>query len=277
MTSLGVIDGADHWSLRGGSGLKQDFSLAAAASSAKKLGTTASKQLEDATDKAKEVASSALPDSVGNVASSVISAATGESQSTKDASDLSAPLASLSHPQERAADRAIQTKENEASGLSWSFLTSKREKQPATSESSRNAKGKDIFSSISGVASWIAKKIPISSSTDKHLRSSIDSTFPLEDVFQAPALATEQGGITAAAGAPSPSLSAASPSIRNVIVSSQSAKDRKDRSALDTARLLFGASGSSAQASGKAAKDAARFSHERFYVALCKKLYDEGL
>lgn len=125
------------------------------------------------------------------------------------------------------------------------------------SSSSPHAKGDSntVLASVTSMASWVISRIPLPTSSTKLLRSSINPAFPVDDILQ-PASA-------GSSSRPAPSSTKSSTS---------------SLSTLNTARLLFGSGGSSKSASpsftsGKGQK----FDRERFYVALCKKLYDEGL
>lgn len=260
---LGCIDNADHWSLRGGSGLATDFSV-------KKVSAAASKQAEIAADKAKDAASSVLPDRVEQAASkaaSTVSEAMPEKVSFgwQDVNKLVGSSIAQRDGPSSPSNPSTEYKESIRSGSSglWPFGSgsgplsgsAEQDAKKLASQATSNS-AKESLSGLAGLANWIVKRIPLPlGNGQKKLTSSISPSFPIDDAF-------EDGGkpddIKAGKGA------------------------SKERSVADTARLLFGSSlGSSASAgsaSGSAShKNGKKFNHERFYVALCRKLYDEGL
>ena len=258
------MDNTDHWSLRGGSGLSTDFS-------AKKVGITASKQAEVATDKAKEVASSILPDSVGESASAVSSVVSNNiPEPTKfgwrDVNQLVGNSIADRDGPSSPSNPSVESKQKDGSTKSssslWPFASmsdakdeqdTKKLASQATSNSS-----KESLSALAGIANWIVKRIPLPiGNNQKLLTSSIVPSFPFDDIL-------DDGKASSSAAE-----------------ASQSKGKPRERTASETARLLFGSGSSSASkgisSSSDNKKNSKKFNHERFYIALCKKLYDEGL
>lgn len=248
---LGCMENTDHWSMRGGSGLATDFS-------AKKVSAAASKQAEVATDKVKEVTSSVLPDSVNEAASTATSTA-GEKLSFgwQDVNRLvGSSIAQRDGPASPSNPSTQKDSKGNASGAGlWPFASSSEGEQDTkklASQATSNSATKSL-SGLAGIANWIVKRIPLPlGNGQKKLTSFINPSFPFDDTVDDNTKA--QGGTQASS---------------------------RERSLSDTARLLFGSGGGSASSSnspnGSSDKKGKKFNHERFYVALCRKLYDEGL
>jgi hypothetical protein len=264
------MDNTDHWSLRGGSGLSTDFSV-------KKLGITASKQAEVATDKAKEMASSVIPDSVEETASSISSSISNNLPDKptfgwrdvnqligRSIADRDGP-ASPSNPSLDSSNNKQKDSKVSSSSL-WPFASAaepsaEQDTKKLASQATSNST-KESLSGLAGIANWIVKRIPLPLGKDqKLLTSSIVPSFPFDDI-----------------------LDGSSSQISEKPKQGKSSSSTRERSVSDTARLLFGSSPSSSAAtkpsspsSSSSGKNSKKFNHERFYVALCKKLYDEGL
>lgn len=134
-------------------------------------------------------------------------------------------------------------------------------KRNLTDTANNSSSNSQALTTLTSIAGWIARRVPfVSTSSGKQtkaeqsLRSSINPSFPIDDA----AHGGEQ--IDARAG------------------SVNTASSGSDSTLSDNSRLLFGLSSSASNGkhTDKNAKKPEKFNHERFYVALCRKLYDEG-
>lgn len=236
--SLGTIENCDHWALRGGSGISTEIK------SKKTVASTTSGVSESTTANASTTNPSYLPFGWQDV-NQAVGKHIDMADMARSAGDFIQPITS-----------AVQFGGSEKQ--STSAASNKTGARTLTTNNS-----KDTPSALSNVTSWIVKRIPLSGIGNKSIRSNINPAFPFDEVFTpAPGAASMISSTKEDSRSPPPKYSAS-----------------------DTARLLFGAgkssnrsrSSPSAAASTAEAIKQAKFNHEMFYVALCRKLYDEGL
>lgn len=226
-------------------------------------------RLEKIAEQAKAALSSVadIAGPIGDKASSVVPAAL----SSLTWSDInSAVFKGIS-----ALDEPSSSTVQKPNGQGWSVAASPpsagtplvadmtRDTKETKSPPSTTNGNKDALRTLANLASWVVKRIPLPSGNNRQLKSSIDPAFPLDDAEKQVADAKD--------AADSSTYGSASKS---------EVKDTSKSTISNTARLLFGSSSPSSakKSNGKSANnDADKFNHERFYVALCKKLYDEGM
>lgn len=286
--SLGVLDNVDHWSIRGGAGFTTEPKTKKFTSSApttttpatekktvighdeKKSTRTPAENVEESSELEKlgEKAKSAIS-SVIDVAAPVAESATSVLPSFNWSDINNAVFKSIDaqngggNAGKSSAPQGDGTKKYAEANTSQTFDKAKFKSDLSdvadAAEATTNKNGNnDALKLLGNVAGWIAKRIPLSSSSNnnKHLKSSIDPAFPLDE-------------------AASPKKETASNTPVTSDKASTSSSSSKS-SVTDAARLLFG--NTSSKSSTKSTNgEVSKFDRERFYVALCRKLYDEGM
>lgn len=279
---LGVLDGADHWSIRGGAGFttepkgkKKDTATQATTPAAEKKAVVdnISHKQEQPTEKGGTTDSTRHPDTanqeeageldkLGEKAKAAVSTIVDMAAPVAEATSNVLPSFSWSDINtavfkglDDSSDNSNGKKNAASSGSaapskSLAKDNSKKGAEAATPSPSTTNSNLDTLKTLSGIAGWVAKRIPLPSSNKSQLKSSIDPAYPLDDT----------------AVVPKPTTSNSTP-----------ASPSEKTSVTNAARLLFGSSSSSSSKTSKTSNgESNKFNRERFYVALCKKLYDEG-
>lgn len=287
VNSLGVLDNADHWSIRGGAGFTTEPKTKKSTSAAPSTTTPATEkksvvgndEKKSTRTPAEDVEESSELERLGEKAKSAISTVIDVAAPVAESATSVLPSFNWSDINS-AVFKGIDARDGAVTGTKSSIThdngTNKTSGSKASqsldkakfkndlkevadaAEASTNKNGNnDALKLLGNVAGWIVKRIPLPTSSNKQLKSSIDPAYPLDEV----ASLGEDGEATTKATVASDKAINSVPSKSNVT---------------NAARLLFGSS-TSKSSTKPANGESSKFNHERFYVALCKKLYDEGM